>query len=172
MELSWWKRSWTAADFEAVATQPATGWRWGSPKGAAAGIGSAESRFPRKRCMFIPSVARLAGGCVNECDPRGKVGGGEPAIAPGTRGVAVPSASLAVRKASLSNSSPGAGNHSPQPGAHGGRLQAVPLWFSFGKDRSQGTGGPDCQSGRGGAGTTGQGETPWGSPAGSRGRKA
>ena len=53
----------------------------------------------------------------------------------------LPSASVAVRKASLSNSSPGAGNHSPQPGAHGGRLQAVPLWFSFGKDRSQGTGG-------------------------------
>src|ERR1017187_10676494 len=70
------------------------------------------------------------------------------------RGVAVPSANLAVRKASLSNSSPGAGNHSPQPGAHGGRLQAVPLWFSFRKDRSQGTGGPDCQSRRGGAGTT------------------
>src|ERR1035438_6529684 len=36
MELSWWKPSWTAADFEAVATRPATGWRWGSPKGAAA----------------------------------------------------------------------------------------------------------------------------------------
>src|ERR1017187_7925809 len=172
MGLSWWKRSWTAADLEAVATRPATGWRWGSPKGAAAGIGNTGSRFSRKPCLFIPSAARLAKGCVNECDPRGNVGGGEPAIAPGARGVAVPSANLAVRKASLSNSSPGAGNHSTQPGAHGGRLQAVPLWFSFRKDRSQGTGGPDCPSRRGGAGTTGQGETPWGSPAGSRGRKA
>src|ERR1035438_7715196 len=44
MGLSWWKPSWTAADFEAVATRPATGWRWGSPRGAAAGIGSAESQ--------------------------------------------------------------------------------------------------------------------------------
>src|ERR1035437_7357568 len=40
MELSWWKPSWTAADFEAVATRPATGWRWGSPRGAAAGSGA------------------------------------------------------------------------------------------------------------------------------------
>src|SRR5271166_5493137 len=102
MGLSWWKRSWTAADFEALATRPATGWRWGSPKGAAVGIGSARSRFPGKPCLFIPSAARLAEGCVNECDPRGKVGAGEPALAPGDPGVAVPSANLAVRKASLS----------------------------------------------------------------------
>src|SRR5271169_4974141 len=56
MGLSWWKRSWTAADFEALATRPATGWRWGSPKGAAVGIGSARSRFPGKPCLFIPST--------------------------------------------------------------------------------------------------------------------
>src|ERR1022692_3975747 len=76
MGLSWVKRSGTAADLEAVATRPATGWRWGSPKGAAAGIGNTGSRFPRKPCLFIPSAARLAKGCVNECDPRGNVGVG------------------------------------------------------------------------------------------------
>src|ERR1035441_8652022 len=51
MGLSWWKPSWTAADFEAVATRPATGWRWGSPRGDALGI-TATADGARLRCGF------------------------------------------------------------------------------------------------------------------------
>src|SRR5258707_15627246 len=101
MGLSWWKRSWIGAGSMGALTLPAIGWRWDSPKGAAVGIGNTGSRFPGKPCMSIHSAARLAEGCVNECDPRGNIGGGEPTIAPADRGGAGPSQAGAIRQPNL-----------------------------------------------------------------------